>query len=163
MYHSIKGFLSGAILTGLLLLASEPVDASGYTIVLPTEITNLHADVTHIMVTARGIHPDVGFVSLGVGFAAVDSDRNVNESISISMDSVPGSNLFAAESMMIGIYPCNAPPIPVNSPDRQVLYDSNQLSGGGNCTRANDLWPFSVIDGWNRSHGFQFSISDLSP
>ncbi len=180
MYHSFKGLLSGAILTGLLLLASEPVEASGYEIVMPTEITNLHADVTHIMVTANGSSGAPGQPAMqsafGVGFAAVDSDRSVNESISISMDSEGGRNVFSTLIMYISINPCHTSPIMVDSDGNPLappiaLFFANmpldestmQPLPGGNCHPANGAEPYSMIDGWVNNVTLQLPVSDLSP
>ena len=189
MYHSFKGLLSGAILTGLLLLASEPVDASGYTIVLPTEITNLHADVTNIMVTAICRVDITGpMVGLGHGVAVVDGDRSVIDDVTISVDSVFGNNIFSTAEIWIGLNPCAGPPIvtdPVlgspfstqevlemNVPGIQVTVGhvthdpaagpQNFPPGGGMCSEPNFVEPYSMILGWN-NYTFNFPVSDLSP
>ena len=189
MYHSFKGLLSGAILTGLLLLASEPVEASGYEIVMPTEITNLHADVTHIMVTAICRVDITGaMVGLGHGVAVVDGDRSVIGDVTISMDSVPGNSIFSAAEIWIGLSPCVGPPI-MNAPGIAIPYTTPQLlainvpgiqvtinhvthnplagpqtfpPGAGLCSEPNSVEPFSMIQGWN-NYTFSFPVSDLSP
>ena len=171
MYHSFKGLLSRAILTGLLFMSSEPVEAvsshwSGYVIVLPTEITNLHKEVSHIMVTARGLDQNGDSVSLGVAFAPTGGDQNVIESISIDVDSLPDGNIFDAENIRIDIFPCFKSPWAVMSAAKLSLFDMNvetdatgQFSEGNNCSPANGIQPYSKIEGYSP---LEFSVSDLS-
>ena len=188
MYHSIKGFLSGAILTGLLLLASEPVDASGYEIVMPTEITNIHADVTHILVTAICRVDNSGpMVGLGHGVAVVDGDRSVIDDVTISVDSLFGNNIFSTAEISIGLYPCVSPPIltnqlsgsPFSTQDMLEMYVTrivvtadhvthdpaatvDYIPGQGICSEPNSVQPYSMIQGWN-NYSSSFPVSDLSP
>ena len=163
MYHSFKGLLSGAILTGLLFMSSEPVEASGYTIVVPTATTNLHEDVTHIMLKAVvSEYPTA--VGLGVGVAVVNNDTGVNESIHIEMESIEPYSIFFGDQVMISINPCNTAPV-ITGANVIEFHNANLSgptftgSGDAPCAQANNGQPWTVM----QSGGYSFPVSDLVP
>lgn len=173
MYHSFKGLLSGAIFTGLLFLVSEPVDATGYDIAMPIEITNLHEDVTHIVVCAISSSSMTIWMQVGLGctIATVSSDRSVNETLTIPMENHLDKNMFDAVKFGINLYPCDNTPIttdaegiPLSGKD---MFEQNvtEICKTVNSTSS----PFSFIENWeNAIHadlttGHVFHVSDLVP